>query len=169
MPHESYAGMNCSVAAALGILGERWSFLVVREAFLGVRRFDGFQANLGVARNVLAARLRALVAAEILEQRPYQDHPTRYEYHLTEKGRGLYPILIALMAWGDRWEAPRAGPPVMLVDRETHRPVEPGLVDRRTGMPIELGRVRVVPGPGANAVTRRRFEAAAREAPVRRS
>lgn len=161
---ESYAGMNCSVAAAHEILGERWSFLVIREAFLGTRRFDAFQANLGIARNVLAARLRALVAADVLAPRRYQERPERFEYVLTEKGRALYPIVVALMAWGDRWAAPRKGPPAVLVDRETLRPVEPALVDRRTGAPIELGKVRLVPGPGANAVTRRRFDLARRAA-----
>lgn len=167
-PRESYAGMNCSVAAALGILGERWSFLVIREAFLGSRRFDQFQANLGIARNVLTTRLRALVAEDVLAPRLYQEHPERFEYVLTEKGRALYPIIVALMAWGDRWASPRNGPPAILVDRETLRPVEPALVDRRTGAPIELGKVRVVPGPGANAVTRRRFEAARRAAATRK-
>jgi DNA-binding HxlR family transcriptional regulator len=152
--------MSCSVAAALEIIGERWSFLVVREAFLGVRRFDALQANLGIARNVLTARLRALVHDGVLEPRRYQDHPPRSEYVLTEKGRALYPVIVSLMAWGDRWASGRAGPPAILVDRETRAPVQPALVDRRTGAPIELGRVRLVPGPGANAVTRRRFAGA---------
>lgn len=161
-PRESYAGMNCSVAAALEVLGERWSLLVIREAFLGSRRFDQFQANLGIARNVLTARLRTLVDQGIFEPHRYQERPERFEYRLSEKGRALYPIIVALMQWGDRWASPRAGPPAILVDRETQRPVEPALVDRRTGTPIELGRVRLVPGPGANAVTRRRFAAARR-------
>jgi DNA-binding HxlR family transcriptional regulator len=161
-PRESYAGMNCSVAAALEILAERWSFLVIREAFLGSRRFDQLQANLGIARNILTARLRKLVAEGVLAPRRYQARPERFEYLLTEKGRALYPIILALMAWGDRWAAPRGGPPAILVDRETRRPLEPALVDRRTGAPIELGGARLIAGPGANAVTRRRFEAAAR-------
>ncbi len=165
---ESYAGMNCSVAAALEILGERWSFLVIREAFLGSRRFDRFQANLGIARNVLTTRLRALVAEDVLAPRLYQEHPKRFEYVLTEKGRALYPIIVALMSWGDRWASPRSGPPAILVHRETLRPVEPALVDRRTGAPIELGKVRLAPGPGANAVTRRRFVAARRVAAARK-
>lgn len=154
---ESYAGMNCSVAAALEILGERWSLLVVREAFLGSRRFDQLQANLGIARNVLAARLRSLVAADVLAPRRYQERPDRFEYVLTEKGRALYPVIVALMTWGDRWASPRRGPPAILVDGETLRPVEPTLVDRRTGARIEPGAVRLAPGPGANAVTRRRL------------
>jgi DNA-binding HxlR family transcriptional regulator len=164
---ESYVGMNCSVAAALEVMGERWSFLVIREAFLGSRRFDQFQANLGIARNILTARLRTLVAQGILQPRRYQEHPERFDYVLTEKGRSLYPIILALMAWGDRWASPRAGPPALLVDRETRRPVEPVLVDRRTGAPVELGGVRLVPGPGANAVTRRRFDAAPRASAAR--
>jgi DNA-binding HxlR family transcriptional regulator len=160
--------MNCSVAAALEILGERWSFLVIREAFLGSRRFEQFRANLGIARNVLTARLRALVAEHVLAPRLYQEHPERFEYVLTEKGRALYPIIVALMVWGDRWASPRNGAPAILVDRETRRPVEPALVDRRTGAPLELGKVRLAPGPGANAVTRRRLDPARRASAARK-
>jgi DNA-binding HxlR family transcriptional regulator len=160
--------MKCSVAAALEILGERWSFLVIREAFMGSRRFDQFQANLGIARNVLTTRLRALVAEGVLAPRLYQEHPARFDYVLTEKGRALYPIIVALMTWGDRWASPRNGPPAVLVDRETLRPLEPTLVDRRTGAPIELGKVRLTPGPGANAVTRRRLDPTKRTAGARK-
>ena len=165
---DSYPGMNCSVGAALEILGERWSFLVIREAFLGSRRFDQFQANLGIARNVLTTRLHTLVAEDVLARNRYQERPERYEYVLTEKGRALYPIIVALMAWGDRWASPRNGPPAILVDRETLRPLEPALVDRQTGAPIELGKVRLVPGPGANGATRRRLEAMQRAAAARK-
>src|SRR5512140_1508372 len=118
MRRTSFAEMNCSVARTLEVIGEWWSMLVVREAFNGVRRFDDFQAHLGIARNVLATRLQSLVEHGILERRLYQDRPERYEYRLTEKGRDLYPVLITMMRWGDKWEAGAEGPPVRL----THEP-----------------------------------------------
>src|SRR3712207_8670659 len=100
--HNTYAGQQCSVARALEIIGERWTILIVRDAFMGVRRFDDFQRSLGVARNVLNARLHRLVEAGVLERRRYQERPPRYEYRLTEMGRDLWPAVVALMQWGDR-------------------------------------------------------------------
>jgi DNA-binding HxlR family transcriptional regulator len=94
---------NCSVARAMEVVGERWTFLVLREAFSGVRRFEDMQRNLGIARNVLADRLARLVDNGVLERRPYQDRPVRHEYRLTPKGIDLYPALIGLMQWGDKW------------------------------------------------------------------
>lgn len=92
-----------SVEAALEQVGDRWTFLVLREAFFGVRRFVDLQRNLGVARNLLSDRLGQLVANGILERRRYQTRPERYEYRLTDKGRDLYGIIVAIMRWGDRW------------------------------------------------------------------
>src|SRR4051812_30342975 len=105
--------MNCSIARALEVVGEWWTFLVIREAFLGVTRFEGFQEQLGIARNVLTSRLRALVSKGVLERTKYQERPPRFEYRLTEKGRDLYPVLLALMGWGDRWESPKGAPVVI--------------------------------------------------------
>jgi len=106
--------MECSVARTLEVIGEWWTMLVIRESFNGVRRFDDFQGRLGIARNVLAARLQRLVDHEVLERRQYQDRPPRWEYRLTEKGRDLYPVLLAMLAWGDRWTAGDEGPPLRL-------------------------------------------------------
>jgi len=106
--------MECSVARTLEVIGEWWTMLVIRESFNGVRRFDDFQGRLGIARNVLAARLQRLVDHEVLERRQYQDRPPRWEYRLTEKGRDLYPVLLAMLAWGDRWTAGDDGPPLRL-------------------------------------------------------
>src|SRR6185437_16671788 len=100
---------NCSIARALEVLGDRWTLLVIRDAFLGVHRFDDFQRDLGVARNVLSDRLARLVDEGLLERRRYQERPERFEYRLTEKGLDLFEVLAALMHWGDRWYAP-AGP-----------------------------------------------------------
>jgi len=105
----------CSVARAIAALGDTWSMLVLREMFLGAHRFDQLQEHLGIARNVLAARLRHLVDQAILEKRLYQAHPPRYEYHLTPKGIDLYPVIMSLMQWGDRYvaDAPGGGPIVL--------------------------------------------------------
>src|SRR5947209_12110312 len=101
---DTYSAENCSIKRTLDTLGERWTLLVLREAFYGVRRFDDFQHNVGCARNVLSSRLARLVDRGILRREPYREPKSRprFEYRLTEKGRDLYPILIALMQWGDR-------------------------------------------------------------------
>lgn len=104
---------NCSLSRTLAVIGDRWTLLVLREAFLRVRRFDDFQQSLGIARRVLAARLKLLVEEGVLKKVAYQQRPVRYEYRLTEKGVGLYPALIALVHWGDAHYAGRRGPPVL--------------------------------------------------------
>jgi DNA-binding HxlR family transcriptional regulator len=104
----------CSIAATLGFVGDRWSLLILRDAFRGVRRFADLRDDLGIARNILADRLDKLVDAGILERVPYQERPLRHEYRLTAKGRDLSPALIALMRWGDRW-ASDGEPPTLLV------------------------------------------------------
>ncbi|MGD9696130.1 MAG: winged helix-turn-helix transcriptional regulator [Thermoleophilia bacterium] len=110
-----YENQDCSIARALEAVGERWTLLIVREALNGTRRFDEFQSRLGIARNVLTARLQRLVEEGILERRPYQEHPARFEYLPTRKGEELLPVTLALLAWGDRYYAdPVDGPPVVL-------------------------------------------------------
>jgi DNA-binding HxlR family transcriptional regulator len=102
--------LNCPVARTLDIVGERWTLLVLRDAFNGVRRFEEFAARLPIARNVLADRLRTLVEHGILDRKPYQDHPPRYEYRLTPAGMELYPVIVALMQWGNRHRMGEAAP-----------------------------------------------------------
>src|ERR1700749_142725 len=114
----TYAGQTCSIAAALEIVGERWTMLIIREALLGVHRFDEMQADLGIARNVLQSRLEHLVAHEILQRRLYQERPERYAYHLTEKGLELWPAVVLLIRGGDNPGAVPGGPPVRLVHRD---------------------------------------------------
>jgi DNA-binding HxlR family transcriptional regulator len=140
---------NCSVARTLGIIGERWTFLVLREAFMGVRRFDELQRNTGVARNILAARLRKLVDSRILERRRYQDRPPRFEYRLTERGLDLYPAIVALLQWGDRHAAHPAGRPVLLEHKGCGKEPSPRLVCSACGEPVAARDVRAKPGPGA--------------------
>jgi DNA-binding HxlR family transcriptional regulator len=111
MERKSFEDMACSVAQCLEVVGEWWSMLLIRDAFLGVRRFDEFQERLGISRNVLTQRLHKLVAEGVLHKRPYQEHPVRYEYLLTDKGRDLWPVLTTMRQWGDKHAAPN-GPPV---------------------------------------------------------
>src|SRR3954463_2348161 len=98
----TYDDQNCSVARALEVLGDRWTLLVIRDAFLGVRRFDDFQRRLGIARNVLADRLARLTDEGMLERVAYQERPVRHEYRLTEKGIDLWPVVVSLLQWGDK-------------------------------------------------------------------
>jgi DNA-binding HxlR family transcriptional regulator len=102
----------CPIARALSVVGDRWALLVLREAFLGTRRFEDFQERTGAARNVLSHRLEKLVEHGVLERRPYQERPTRHEYRLTEKGLDLYPVMMALVRCGDRWLGDGRGRPI---------------------------------------------------------
>jgi DNA-binding HxlR family transcriptional regulator len=119
---------TCSIARAMEILGERWTFLILREAFYGVRRFSDMQRNLGIARNILSTRLQSLVGAGVLERVPYQEDPPRYEYRLTAAGRDLYPSIVTLMRWGDRHLGGDDGPPVLLRHNACGHEADPLLV-----------------------------------------
>ena len=104
---------RCSIARSLSVVGDRWTLLVLRECFLGVRRFEDFQAQLGMARHRLADRLKRMVEEGVLRKEPYQQRPLRHEYRLTDKGKDLYPVLLSLVRWGDRWMDQGKGPPVV--------------------------------------------------------
>ncbi len=167
MKRTSFSDMSCPVARALEVVGEPWTLLVIREALFGVTRFSQFQARLGIARNVLTARLESLVETGILVRRRYEERPPRDEYLLTPRGRALVPILHALKEWGEAMEGGTT--PVMLIDEVTGREIEPILVDARTRKPIDLGRVAAAPKPDAAPEVHAWFrglaaEAAAREA-----
>lgn len=126
----------CSVARALAVVGERWTLLLVRDAFKGTRRFDDFQRNLGVSRHRLAERLKALVEAGVLTKVPYRERPVRYEYRLTRKGLGLYPVLVSLSHWGDQWLSDDAGQPLIYWHSRCGKPTEPVLTCRECGDPL---------------------------------
>jgi DNA-binding HxlR family transcriptional regulator len=145
----SFEGLNCSVAQCLEVVGEWWSLLIVRDAFLGVTRFDDFQARLGISRNILTHRLNNLVDDGVLRRVPYQDHPPRSEYRLTDKGRDLWLVVTAMRQWGDRWAAPE-GPPVRIRHAACGQVVEAVPVCSECGEPLEARSVTVVPGPGAS-------------------
>jgi DNA-binding HxlR family transcriptional regulator len=112
-----YEGQVCSVARTLEIVGERWTLLIVRDAFFGVRRFDDFQRSLGIARNVLQGRLERLVEEGILQRVRYQERPERFEYRLTEKGIDLWPVMVSMLSWGDKHAAADDGPPAVIEHR----------------------------------------------------
>lgn len=139
--------MSCSVAQFLEVAGEWWSMLVVRDAFLGVTRFDEFQKRLDISRNVLTQRLEHLVAHGVLERNAYQDNPPRYDYRLTDKGRALWPVLVAMRQWGDDWAAPD-GPPVLMSHKSCGHPTNAVMTCDHCGERIGPGHVTVMPGPG---------------------
>ena len=128
--------MTCPIARSLEHVGEWWSILILREAFNGKTRFDEFRDALGVAPNILTRRLKALVAAGLLERQRYCERPPRDAYVLTERGRDFRPVMLSLMNWGNRHFSPE-GPNVEMVHTATGRPAELVLVDRPTGLPIE--------------------------------
>ena len=137
----------CSVARTLDIVGEKWALLAVREVFLGNRTFDEMVRRTGAPRDTLAARLRTLVGAGILERRQYREHPARFDYHLTAAGRDLYPVIVTLMRWGDKYLAGDDGPPLVLEHHCGHRMIAQ-VVCEACGEPLQARDTQpVTPGP----------------------
>ena len=142
----SYDNQVCSIARSLELIGERWTILIIRDAFLGIRRFDDFQRSLGVARNVLQSRLETLVEHGILERVRYQERPQRFEYRLTEKGLDLWPVLVSLISWGDRHAAPD-GAAVILEHRGCGGHVNDRRICEKCGAFLGPRDVTARPGP----------------------
>jgi DNA-binding HxlR family transcriptional regulator len=134
----------CSIARTLDVVGEKWALLAVREVFLGNRRFDEMVRRTGAPRDTLAARLRTLVSSGVLERTQYSEHPVRCEYRLTQAGRDLYPVIVALMHWGDEHLAGDDGPPMVLQHRCGHRLVA-HLVCEACGEPVDARDTTPVP------------------------
>ncbi len=149
MPIEAFAAQNCSIARTLSVLGERWTVLVLREVFLGNRRFDRIRAELGIATNVLSDRLGTLVDAGVLERRRYSERPDRFEYRLTEAGLELQPVLLELLKWGDAHMAPD-GPPRVIVHTDCGHEIESKQICSHCGGELHARNVRSRLGPGAN-------------------
>ncbi|MGH9134806.1 MAG: winged helix-turn-helix transcriptional regulator [Ilumatobacteraceae bacterium] len=147
-------GMDCSIAKALDVVGDPWTMLILRDALLGVRRFESFSTRLAIPRATLSARLDDLCERDVLERRSYAARPGRVEYVLTEKGRALRPVVVTLMQWGDQWMR-HDDPPTIIVDSDTGAVVDPVLVDRATGVPLDAMRVHAV-GPVVDGVDRGR-------------
>jgi DNA-binding HxlR family transcriptional regulator len=144
---KSFAEMDCSVAQCLEVIGEWWSMLIVRDAFLGVTRFDEFHDRLGISRNILQQRLARLVEEGVLVRVPYSAHPPRNDYRLTDKGRDLWPVLTAMRQWGDRHAAP-SGPPLQIVHKSCGEVTDAVFVCASCGERVGPRDVEAVPMPG---------------------
>jgi len=156
MRRTSFRKMHCPIARSLERVGEWWSILILRDALHGYRRFDEFSESLGVAPNILTTRLAALVKAGMLEKRQYSAKPPRYEYVPTRAARDFRPVLLSLMAFGNKHFAPE-GPMVEVVDTRTGKPADIAAFDQATGEPIVAPNYAMVPGPAANARIRKRY------------
>jgi DNA-binding HxlR family transcriptional regulator len=156
MQRKSLGNMQCPVARSLERVGEWWSILILRDAVYGLKRFDEFQKSLDIAPNMLTRRLNALVKGGLLSRQRYSDKPPRYEYVLTDRGRDFRPVLLSLLAWGNRHFAPE-GASVLLANTQTGDIADPILVDRVSGRPVPGPGFLVVPGPAADEWTKKRL------------
>lgn len=145
---KSFSEMHCSIAQCLEVVGEWWSLLIVRDALMGVTRFDDFQERLGISRNVLNQRLTRLLDAGVLVKVAYSNHPPRHDYRLTDKGRDLWPVLSTMRQWGDRYAAPN-GPPLVLIHKGCGHVSDARMVCAHCGEEVGPRDVTAVPGPGA--------------------
>jgi DNA-binding HxlR family transcriptional regulator len=157
MSRHRFTHANCSVARSLEVLGDWWTLLVIREAFLGTRRFADFEEQLGIAKNILSQRLRHLVRHGVLERVDAGEHGTRYEYHLSAMGKDLLTLMTALRQWGDQWIFGPEKEPVLIVDRRTGRPIPRLRVLGEDGQPLSGRDMQLAPGPGASKRTRSRM------------
>lgn len=157
MVRTDFSRMRCPVARSMEVLGERWAILVLREAYYGTTRFDDFARHLGIASNILSARLAKLVEHGVLERVPASGRGRRYEYRLTEKGRDFFPAYLALKRWGDRWMGDPAGPVVVMQEAATGREISAPMPLDSQGVPLTPETVRYRPGPAAGEAMRRRF------------
>jgi DNA-binding HxlR family transcriptional regulator len=150
-PRFLYDLEHCSIRRALDVLGEKWTMLVLREAFYGLSRFDDFARALRCGRGVLSARLKTLTEAGILERREYKepDRRTRAEYRLTDKGRDLFPAILALSQWSERWTPPPEGPVARVLSRKSRRPVTVVMTGDRAVEALGMRDIEILPGPGA--------------------
>ena len=155
MQRKTFGSMQCPVARGLEHVGDWWNILILRDAFYGLRRFDEFEASLGIATSTLTRRLNALVESDILERVRYSERPPRDEYRLTARGHDFRPVLLSLVAWGNRNFAPE-GTSVDLVDPKTGATIDPVIADRLTGRIVD--RVRLVAGPVADDAMRKRID-----------
>jgi DNA-binding HxlR family transcriptional regulator len=142
-----YEHQVCSIARTLELVGDRWTLLIVRDAMRGVRRFDDFRGKLGLAQNVLSDRLSRLTEAGVLERHRYQERPDRYEYRLTQQGKDLWPTLMSLLLWGDRYLAPD-GPPLLVSHRDCGGQLTEQLTCATCGASLGYGDLDMTPGPG---------------------
>src|SRR5262245_2975762 len=162
MGRKRFSDMNCGIGQALEVLGDWWTLLIVRDAFCGLRRFGDFESDLGIAKNVLSARLQHLVDHGIFERVDVGSEGHRFEYRLTDKGEALLPVLTALREWSDEWVFGRGHEPVIVQDRRTGRRLPRLRVTDADGRVVSRRDLRTVPGPGASKDTIRRLAPRAR-------
>jgi DNA-binding HxlR family transcriptional regulator len=156
----SFASMQCSIAQSLEVIGDWWTPLIIRDLYHGVERFDDLVEDLGISRNLLASRLAHLVEHGVIERRRYAEHPPRDNYVLTESGRSLMPVLMALSAWGDRWATPDGGPPLVYEHHRCGNRFTPTVSCDACGEPVRYGEFDTLPGPGGRAAPGTRLLAA---------
>lgn len=156
MKHNKLDDLNCSIANALDLIGEWWTILILRESFFGTRRFEDFQQHLGIARNILTARLRKLCDSGVLQRVPIKEGAKRHEYKLTAMGRDLLPTLIALTQWGDRW-LHETGAPVKFIERSTGEKITDVAILSQQGRELDARDLAIIPGPGATDETTERL------------
>jgi len=149
VPKPSFADIACSIARSVDVVGERWTPLILRDLFVGMSRFEDIRRDLGIASNVLAARLDRLERDGIVDRHQYQTAPVRHEYRLTEKGRDLYPVIATLIAWGDKWMAAGNGPPALIVHSECGHATTAVTVCAECGGELNADTAVAAPGPGA--------------------
>ena len=155
MKHKRFDDMNCSLAQTLDVVGERWTFLILRDAFFGLRKFSQFRDNLGIAKNILSQRLNRLVEEGILEKTMPADKG-HAEYRLTEKGLDLQPVLLAMTHWGDKYKPHPSGRRLEFVDRKTDRPIRRMSAVSEDGRALAPRDIKSIPGPGLLATTPQR-------------
>ncbi|MGW2228450.1 winged helix-turn-helix transcriptional regulator [Streptomyces formicae] len=148
MTRTPLSGVACSIARATDLFGDAWTALIMRDVLVGIRRFDELAEDLGLSRKILAARLARLVEEGVLTRERYQDSPPREEYLATEKGRELYPVLLALMAWGDKWYAEPSGPPALIRHDACGHVTAPVVSCDACHEPLTVADTTQLPGPG---------------------
>lgn len=158
MARNKIDNLNCSLADSLNLIGEWWTILILRESFFGTRRFEDFQQHLGIARNILTARLSTLCDNGILERVPVKEGAKRHEYRLTTMGRDLLTVIIALTQWGDRWLRKEQGAPVKFIERGSGEVIPEVSVRSKDGRQLTTRDLAMIPGPGANDETRERLQ-----------
>lgn len=157
MIRRTFESENCAVARSLDVIGDGWSMMILRECFLGARRFGDFERVLDISKNVLTQRLQHLVDHEILQRVDAGTHGKRYEYVLTPKGKDLLTVITALRQWGDRWIFGEGNEPILVIDRRTGEPIERVRIQNAEGRPLHPKHLALEPGPGASTTTLARF------------
>jgi DNA-binding HxlR family transcriptional regulator len=158
MRSKSFDGMVCSIASVMASIGDRWGILILRDLFFGITRYDDFRRSSGVTNATLSDRLKHLEANELIERRRYQVNPERFEYHLTDKGWQLAPLMALLTQIGNRWNVSgEYAPPVIFVNRKTGAEAVLGFLDPSTGTQLDASDIEILEGPGADDLARWRL------------